>query len=57
MVQLLACVAPINDQPGSSTTQGNNLETQGDGLVICHDPSMTLTLTFPYTSSEGERQN
>ena len=50
VAQCLACIAPNNEQLGSSPTQGLNLETLCDGLVICHKPPLTLTLPFAYTA-------
>ena len=43
-------LAPNNEQPGSSPTKGEILERPCDGLVICHNPALTLTLTFAYTA-------
>ena len=39
-----------NEQPGSSPTQSENMETPCDGLVICHNPALTLTLPFAYNA-------
>ena len=50
VTQWLACLAPNNDQPGSSPTKGENSETPCDGLVICHNPLLTLTLPLAYTA-------
>ena len=50
VAQWLACIATNNEHPGSSPTQGKNLVTPCDGLVICHNPALTLTLPFAYTA-------
>ena len=36
-LMVIVHIAPKNEQPGSSPTQGLNLETPCDGLVICHN--------------------